>query len=242
MGKSGNKPRVSKLAAAVGKAEPKEQGGDVFDFGKFRVRFVDCSEGETGSLCVKLKGVGDDEEIGERVQWFSTAGKALHVSAPRLKSLCMALVGISDKEEYSEFDPNNEFVNTILPYDVDAAAAYLVEAGKAKSEKAARAILESTEFTIKVTKGSERDDGDFFRNASFAAVTDSEDEDDDDDDSDEEPESEAKPKRAAKKAPRRPEPEDDEDEEDDSDDDDSDDDEPESEPAPKRAAKKAKRK
>lgn len=235
--------RVSAFAKAAAKAEPKQTEGEVFDFGKFRVGFVDCSEGENGALCVKLAGRGSDEEIGERIQWFSTAGKSIHVSAPRIKGLCMALVGAADLEEYTEFDPHGEFINAIVPYDTEAASAYLVEAGKAKNAKAALALIEGAEFGIKVSKGGERDDGDFFRNASFYAL-DADDAGDEEDDS-EEDEDDAPPPRAAKKkaSKRRPVEEDEEEEEeedDSSDDSDDEDEEPESERRP--AKKKARRK
>lgn len=239
-GKGKSKGRVSAFAKAAAKSEPKQPEGDLFDPGKYRVGFVDCSEGENGALCVKLAGRGNDEEIGERIQWFSTAGKAIHVSAPRIKSLCMALLGCADADEYSEFDPHGEFINAIVPFDTDAAAAYLVEAGKAKNAKAALALIAEAEFGIKVSKGGERGDGGFFRNASFYTLDGEDDSDDDDsEDEDEEPESERKPakKKASK---RRPVEEDDEDEDaDDEDDDDSEDDEDE-EPESERPARRAK--
>lgn len=249
---SGKGKRVSAFAKAAAKSEPKQNDGDLFDVGKYRVRFVDCSEGENGALCVKLAG---DKKVGERIQWFSTVGKSIHVSAPRIKSLCMAIVGISDAEEYSEFDPHGEFINAIVPFDTDAAAAYLVEAGKAKNAKAALALIAETEFQIKVSKGGERDDGDFFRNATFSVLSEAddsegdEDDDDDSDDSDDEsseserkPSKKAKPAKASKRCPVEDE---DSDEEEDSDaedsEDDSDDEEPESEPV-RKPAKKAKHK
>jgi hypothetical protein len=242
-GKAAGK-KVSKLAKAVGDAAPAQPRGDEFDPGKYRVRFLDCSEGNTGALCVSLAGVGDDEEVGERIQYFSTAGKSLHVSAPRLKALCMALVGIDDEEEYAEFDPHREFISAILPYDVDAACAYLVESGKAKNAKAAAALIAGAEFMIKVTKGSDKDDGGFFRDATFALAADAGEDSEDEDDSEDEPESERKPakKKAAAKAKRAPVEEDEDDAEDeDTDDSEDEDEEPESEPAPK-AKKKARHK
>lgn len=243
-GSKGGKPKVSAFARAAAASTASEPKGDEFDAGKFRVGFLDMSEGENGAFCLKLVGRGEDEEIGERIQWFSTAGKALRVSAPRIKSLCRAITGL-DEEQYNEFDPHGQFINSIAPYDIDAAAAYLVEAGAAKNEKAARAAIEEVEFYIKVTKGGDKDDGGWFRNASFMAI-DEGDDSEDEDDTDEEPESEPAPRAVKKKASkRRPVDEDEDDAEDEDLDDDSEDDEdeePESRPAKKKASKKAGRK
>lgn len=246
-GKAGKaKPKASAFARAAAKSETAEPKGDEFDVGKFRVRLKDCQESENGSFGITFTGAGDDEEIGERIQWFSTKGKAAHVSGPRVKSLAMALLGMGkDREdEYNEFDPHGEFLDAILRFELDAAAEYMADKEVCKSADEAREALDEAEVLIKVTKGGEKDDGGFFRNASFAPV-DSEDEDDsDDEDEDERP---AKGKGAAKTAKkkaskRRPVEEDDEDEEekDDGDDSDDEDEEPESERRP--AKKKARRK
>lgn len=250
MGKDKGKSKVSKFARGAAAATPDAPRGDEFDPGKWRVRFVDCSESDNGSFCVKFVGAGKHEDLGERIAWLSTSGKARHIAEKRAKALCMALAGFTSDEEYlSDFDASGEFINAVFPYDVDAAAAYLVEAGKAKSAKAALTLLNDAEFYVKISKGGEKDDGGFFRNVDgFLAADDGDDDTDEDDSDDEEPESEPAP-RAKKKAAakRKPAPRDEEeDEDDDSDDDsededDSDDDEPESEPAA-RAKKKAKRK
>lgn len=244
-------PRASAFARAAAASAPAEPRGDEFDPGEYRVRLKDVHESDNGSFGFTFLGAGDDEEIGERIQWFSTKGKSAHVSGPRIKSLCMALLGLaaSDVDEYNEFDPNGEFVDTILRCELDAAAEYMAEHGVAKSAKAARKVLDDAEVLIKVSKGGEKDDGGFFRNASFRPVEDGEDSEDDSDDSADEDEAPAPKRKAApakgKASKRAPvEEEDDEDEDDDSDDEEEDeeDDEPESEPAPKRKAKTSKRK
>jgi hypothetical protein len=216
-----SKSKVSAFAKASAKAAPSGDNGDEFELGKFRTNFVDCSEAEGGSFKVTFKGTGKDKKIGERIVWLSTKGKALHVSAGRAKALCIALVGAEDEDAYNEFDPHGEFIGAIMPYDAEAAAEYMTENGKAKSAEKAQAKLESAEILVKVTKGGDKDDGGFFRNASFAsAAEDAGEEDDaeeDDADSEEEPESERRPaKKAAGKPSKRkpaPEPEEEDDDE-----------------------------
>ena len=199
--KSGSK--VSAFARATAKAEPDAPRGDEFDPGSYRVGLAGCQESENGSFGFTFVGKGDDEEIGERIQWFSTKGKAVHISGKAIKSLCMALLGVADLETYNEFDPNGEFVDTILNFELDAAAEYMAEAGVAKSVKAARAALDEAEVIIKVTKGGEKDDGGFFRNASFKPVDSDEDDAEGDEDEDDAPDSEEPAPRAKKKARRK---------------------------------------
>src|SRR5690349_14377687 len=124
--KGGKVKRTSALARAAAASVPTEKG-DEFDVGTYRVRLKDCQESENGSFGLTFVGTGDDEEIGERIQWFSTKGKSVHVSGPRIKSLCMALLGLgaADVDEYNEFDPNGEFVDAILRFELDAAAEYM---------------------------------------------------------------------------------------------------------------------
>jgi hypothetical protein len=240
------KSKVSAIARAASKATPSGDNGDEFELGKFRTTFVDCSEAEGGSFKVAFQGVGKDKKIGERIVWLSTKGKALHVSAGRVKALCMALVGAEDEDTYNEFDPHGEFIGAIMPYDADAAAEYLVEAGKAKSAEKAQAKLESTEIAVKVTKGGDKDDGGFFRNAAFSAAEDAgeddEDAEEDADDSEDEPESERRPakKKAGKVSKRKPAPEPEEDDEQDEDEDEEEDEDPPSERPAKRKPSKAK--
>jgi hypothetical protein len=240
------KSKVSAFAKASAKAKPSGDNGDEFELGKFRTTFVDCSEAEGGSFKVTFKGTGKDKKIGERIVWLSTKGKALHVSAGRAKALCMALVGAEDEETYDAFDPHGEFIGAILPYDAEAAAEYMTENGKAKSAEKAQAKLESAEILVKVTKGGDKDDGGFFRNASFASAADAEaeaEEDDQDEDTDAEPESERRPAKKASKVSKRkpaPEPEEEDDDEDAEDEDEDEDEAPESGPPAKRKPSKAK--
>jgi hypothetical protein len=240
-----SKSKVSAIARAASKATPSGDNGDEFELGKFRTNFVDCSEAEGGSFKVTFKGTGKDKKIGERIVWLSTKGKALHVSAGRVKALCMALVGAEDEDAYNEFDPHGEFIGAIMPYDAEAAAEYMTENGKAKSAEKAQAALESAELVVKVTKGGEKDDGGFFRNAAFSAAEDAEEEDDaeDEDEDDAEPESERRPakKKAGKVSKRKPAPEPEEEEEDDAEEEeDEEEDEPESERPAKRKPSKSK--
>jgi hypothetical protein len=241
-----SKSKVSAFAKAASKATPSGDNGDEFDPGKYRVRFVDCAEGEGGAFKTTFAGCGKDAKVGERIQWFSTKGKSLHVSAGRVKAMCMALVGAEDEETYDAFDPHGEFISAIMPYDAEAAAEYLVEAGKAKSTEKAQAKLESTEITIKVTRGSDKDDGGFFRNAAFSAAdvnaTADEDEQDEDaeEDEDAEPESERRPAKAkpGKVSKRKPAPEpEDEEEDEDTDAEDEDEDPPSERPAKRKPSK-----
>lgn len=252
MGKKSNESKVSKFARGAAAATPDAPRGEDFDPGKWVVRFADCTEADNGSFCLKFEGAGKHSKIGERAAWLSTTGKAVYIAEKRAKSLCMALVGAESDEDYKEFDPRGEFLGAVFPYDAEAAAAYLVEAGKAKSEAKATALIEGATFQIKITKGGEKDDGGFFRNVDgFSLIdgdaADEDSEDEDSEDEDDAPDSKERPaKRAAKKttSKRRPVDEDDSEDEDDSDDSDEDsedDDEPDSEPAP-RAKKKAKRK
>lgn len=228
---SSSKPKVGAFAKATAKAEPREASGDEFDVGSHVVRYVSCNEADGGAFCFKFEG----DKCGERIVWFSTAGKSIRVSAPRVKALCMLLSGFGDNDEYDQFDPHGEFIEAIVHGETEAAAELLVSGGAAKNAKEAAALL-ATEITIKVSKGGDKDDGGFFRNASFSAATDAEDTDDED----EAPESEEVPKRTAKKASKRaPAPVVDEDDADEEDEDDPES-EPESEPAP-RAKKKAAR-
>jgi hypothetical protein len=240
----GKGKRGSKFAQAAAKSTPQDSRGDEFDPGKYRVTFTSCTESDNGSYGITLQGAGKDKKIGERLQWFSTGGKAVHVSGPRLKRLAMILAGIDDSDEYLDFDPNGVFLGAILENDLDAAAEHMVEAGKAKSASKALAALTSTEFSIRVTKGGDKDDGGFFRNAEFSPIgEDAGDEEDEDEAPESEPASERKPKAGKRKPSRDEEEEEEEEDEDDSDDeeDDSDDEEePESERKP--AKKKARRK
>jgi hypothetical protein len=241
-----SKSKVSAFAKASAKAKPSGDNGDEFELGKFRTTFVDCSEAEGGSFKVTFKGTGKDKKIGERIVWLSTKGKALHVSAGRAKALCMALVGAEDEETYDEFDPHGEFIGAILPYDAEAASEYMTENGKAKSAEKAQAKLESAEILVKVTKGGDKDDGGFFRNASFASAAEDAEEDADDSEDEEddaEPESERRPAKKAGKVSKRkpaPEPEEEDDDEDAEDEDEDEDEAPESGPPAKRKPSKAK--
>ena len=237
------KSKVSAFARAAASSETREQGEE-FDPGSFRVKFKEAREAENGSIGITFTGAGDDEDLGERVQWFSTKGKASYVSGPRIKSLCMALLGMgkADEDTYNEFDPAGEFLDAIIRSDLDAAAEYMAEHDVAKNADVAREALDEAEVIIKVTKGGEKDDGGFFKNASFKPVEDDSEEDSDDED-DEEPESERKPakkKAAAKRKPSRDE-DDSEEDEDEDEEDEEDEEAPESEPAP-RGKKKARRK
>jgi hypothetical protein len=234
------KSKVSAIARAASKATPSGDNGDEFDLGKFRTTFADCSEAEGGSFKVTFAGTGKDKKIGERIVWLSTKGKALHVSAGRVKALCMALVGAEDEDTYNEFDPHGEFISAIMPYDAEAAAEYMAENGKAKNAAKAQAKLESTEILVKVTKGGDKDDGGFFRNAAFSAAAEDAGEEDEDteedaDDSEDEPESERRPAKGKKVSKRKPAPEP---EEDDEDADDSEDEEDDADPPSERPAKR----
>lgn len=241
-GKSKGK-KTSAFARAAAKSEPSEPKGAEFEPGTYRVRLKDCQESDNGSFGFTFTGAGDDEEIGDRIQWFSTKGKAAHVSGPRIKSLCMALLGMSSAgvDEYNAFDPGGEFVDAILRFELDDAAEYMTAQGIAKSAKIARKALDEAEVMIQVSKGSEKDDGGFFRNATFAPVDSDETEDEDSDD--EEPESERRPAKKSKPAPakvsKRKPVEEDEDDEDAEDEDEDEDAEDESERRP--AKKKARR-
>ena len=234
-GKNG-KPRASAFARSAAKSEPSDDMGEEFDYGTWHVTYSGCVESENGAFCVKLAGAGKDKKIGDRIQWFSTKGKAVHVSGPRLKKLAMLLSGCEDTDEYNAFDPEGLFLDALLNADLDAAADLLVEGERAKNTKAARALL-ATVVRIKVTKGSEKDDGGHFHNGEFSAVKDDGDdaEESDDEDEDDEPESERPAKRGKGKA------KDDEDADEDAEDED---DAPESEPESERrpAKKKARRK
>lgn len=242
----GGKAKVSAFARAAAKSEPSKDKGEEFDFpGKYHVRLTNIVESDNGSFGLTFVGCGEDEGIGERIQWFSVAGKSSKVSGPRLKRLAMLLAGTDD----SYFDPHGEFLDAILRFDLDEAAEWLAENGHAKSAAKALAALESAEVMIKVSKGGEKDNGDHFRNAEFSPVKDAEDSDDEDEDEDEEaPESEDRPRKPSKKAPsrKRAEPEEDdeddaEEDEDDSDDDSENEEDDEDPPSERKPSKKAKR-
>lgn len=230
-GKKGS--AFARSAAASAAAEAR---GAEFEPGEYLVHPKDCQESDNGSYGFVFDGVGDDEEIGERIQWFSTAGKSSHVSGPRIKSLCMALLGLTDSDEYQAFDPNGLFLDAILKFDLDEAAEYMAEQGVSESAEDAREVLDEANVVIVVTKGSDKDNGGFFRNATFKCA----DAASDDDSDDEEPKAKKKTKAAPAKASKRAPVEEDEDDSDDESEDE--DDEPESEPAPAKRKAKAKRK
>lgn len=237
-GKKGS--AFARSAAASAAAEAR---GAEFEPGEYLVHPKDCQESDNGSYGFVFDGVGEDEEIGERIQWFSTAGKSSHVSGPRIKSLCMAMLGLTDSDEYQAFDPNGLFLDAILKWDLNEAAEYMAEQGVAESVEDAREVLDEANVVIVVTKGGDKDNGGYFRNATFKCAPGA----DAESDEDEEPESEVAPKakKKAKAAPakRKAAPvEDDSEDEDDSDDSEDEDEEPESEPAPAKRKAKAKRK
>jgi hypothetical protein len=237
--------KASAFARAAAASVPAEPRGDEFDPGEYTVRLKECHESDNGSFGFTFVGAGDDEEIGERIQWFSTKGKSAHVSGPRIKSLCMSLLGIpaADVDEYNEFDPNGEFVDAILRFELDAAAEYMAAKGVAESVEDAREALDEATVIIKVSKGGEKDDGGFFRNATFKPAADASDSDDEDEDEDEDEDdapkakaskkAKATPAKVSKRKPVEGEDDDSEDEDDDS----EDEDEPESRPAKKAKAK-----
>jgi hypothetical protein len=198
-------------------------------------------------VIVKMVGVGKDKKLGDVSQLYATSQKALAQSAPRLRSLCRSLLGLSkqDDEAFSEFDPHGEFQDAIYSNDMQAAAAFLVENGsalpkaaRAKDEDAALERLTSAELEAIVTRGSDTDDGDWFRNTLFRPLVSAEGDEDEEDDEEDAPDSEERPAHAAKKkASKRPA--DEEDDDDDDDDEDEEDDEPESEPAPRAKKRRA---
>ncbi len=251
-----SKPRVSALASAAASAEVAGDREPKFEEGQWRVTFRECEQptpvaGKNPWLIIRLKGTGDDEEIGDRAAPMCVSSKSLSSTGPRVKSLCMALIGMGkdEEEDYNVFDPHGEFVDAITSNDLEAAAAYFSKKSKGKvSEEDALEALTSTEIIASATLGGEADDGSRFVNVVFKPAPDTD--DDSEDDEDDEPESERPAKgkaKAGKKASKRApveEDDEDEDEDDDSDDDDEEDedDAPESEPPARKskASKKAK--
>lgn len=171
-----------------------EAGGDqepLFDAGTYHCAFVGAEQkpaiaGKNEWLVVRFKGVGKDRRIGERAALFCVSSKSLVQSMKRLKPLVMALVGCGDIDEYNEFDPEGKFFSALL--------------GKKNemSKKAAKMI--GTEVSVRVTKGNETEDGDYYRNHTFRPF---EADDDDDDDDVVAPESEEEPSRKGKKSTGR---------------------------------------
>lgn len=217
-GKAGRNTDVDTLARAFAESESGDDREPMFDARSkpYRVKFLGAEQkpaimGKNEWVVVKLKCVGADKKHGERAALYCISSKALAQSMKRLKTLPMALLGITDLDEYNQFDPDGSFFSALL--------------GKknGKSKKAAKCT--GVEILAKVRRGGDTDDGDYFRNVTFAAL-DEDDTDDGEDDEDESPESERDEDES--------EDEDSEDEEEDEDEDEAEEEEDEDERPAKR--------
>lgn len=249
MSKQG-KPRVSKMAAATASAGADSEQLPLFpEPGKFYVKYERCVAPEPVAgkswegLRFEFTGIAKDKKLGEVAQLFATNQKALAQSGPRMRSLCRSLIGLTkaDDAAFSEFDPHGEFADAIYSNEIETAAEYVVEHAKslpkalrpADAEEAAER-LQNAKLEAIVSKGSDTDDGDWFRNTSFRPLEDvAEDADEDEEDA---PDSEEAPKAKASKRKPAPAPADEDEEDEDEDD------APDSEEEAPRGKKKARRK
>lgn len=189
-GKRGRSTDADTLAEAFADSEAGEDRELMFDAGKtYRCAFVGAEQkpaiaGKKEWVVARFKGAGKDKKIGERAALFCVSSNALPQAMKRLKPLIMALVGCDDLDEYNAFDPEGKLFSAVL--------------GKknAMSKRAAKLI--GTEIDVRVTRGNETEDGDYYRNVSFKIAS-----DDDSDDADEESDEDADEEEDERPAKRR---------------------------------------
>lgn len=128
--------------------------------GTYRFRIVGCEPGfnpgsGTESFKAKLEIVDLDEEAAQHhetgdtvVAIFLTSGKGAQAGLARVKSFVMAASGYEDEDEFNDFDPDGEFIDACE--SGDHLPGRLVDA--------------------QVTRGKDREGGDYYREYSWGVV------------------------------------------------------------------------
>src|SRR5881628_154491 len=174
--KAGKGGRTSALGRAASEATPAEARYPMFpEEGSYTAKFLGARQSSnvgTGDWCaVEFECTGKNKSLKKRTILFSTGTKSLAMTAPRVKSLAMALLGVTDKDEYNEVDPSGHFIDALTG----------VEDPKPKMLKLAEKQI-GKEITVEISRGKERDDGDWYRNATFSPLEVEEADEDEDED------------------------------------------------------------
>jgi len=106
---------------------------------------------------------GDTHRVGEVVRFrVNTSGSGANYGVNDVKSYVMAASGIDDEESYDAFDPEGFFIDLV---------GGNVHPGNEEYRKRGDSII-GQQVRAKVSKGADRQDGDWYRNWQFSAVED----------------------------------------------------------------------
>lgn len=157
------KPKVSKMAASVAASEARAPKAPFFpEPGLFTVVCHGIEEGEKAGW---YKAKFENDEIGEVVQLHSFNGDAAYISGPRVKRLAMALLGMTDEAEYDAFDGDKSgyFVDALQSIDHDASPPDMDQTYL----EIAQELLGSAQIQVKVRRGKDAQDGDWYRDVDY---------------------------------------------------------------------------
>jgi hypothetical protein len=159
------KPRVSALAAAVAEAGEAGNQNDLFpEPGDYEPKFLALNERpmNDGSAHQWVEAKFELEDGSEVSQLFCVSGKSRKRSAERIKQLCMALVGVPTVADFNAFDPHGEFIDCLLGF----AESFEGTVGDEKVTITPSEYV-GTKIRVKIQKGNETADGDWYREPTF---------------------------------------------------------------------------